>query len=124
MAREPGHVHLVHDGPGGGSSKGFVTFPTVTVGTGGDVYVSTYAGGNFVVYHSANGGTSFTPPDYDSQTGLVFPTLNGIIVPSSFLQSNAYTGLPGTRTLPLRPIVADPAHPGRVYAVAVNGVTA
>lgn len=104
--------------------RGFITFPTVTVGTGGDVYVSTYAAGNFVVYHSADGGRTFTAPNYDSQTGLVFPTLNGIIVPSPALQSNAYTGLPGTRTLPLRPIVADPTHPGRVYAVAVNSVTA
>jgi hypothetical protein len=108
----------------GDAGKGFITFPTVSVGSGGDVYVSTYAGGNFVVYHSSNGGVSFTPPDYDAQTGLVFPTLNGIIVPSPTLQTNANLGLPGARTLPLRPIVADPAHPGRLYAVAAEAVTA
>ncbi len=104
--------------------RGFVTFPTVTVGAGGGVYVSTYAGGEFAVYYSATGGRSFTAPDYAGQTGLPFPTLNGVIIPSPALQTNAYLGLPGARTLPLRQIVADPANPGRVYAVAVNSVTA
>jgi hypothetical protein len=108
----------------GGVGRGFVTFPTVTVGAGGDVYVSTYAGGEFTVYHSSNGARSFTPPDYNSQTGLPFPTLGGIIVPSPSLQTNAYLGAPGTRTLPLRQIVADPAHAGRLYAVAVSAVSA
>ncbi len=102
----------------GGEGRGFITFPAVTVGRGGDVYVSTFAGGNFTIYHSANGGRTFTPPDYNGQTGLAFPTITTNIVPSPSL------ALGGFRTLPLRQIVADPSRAGRVYAVAVNAVTA
>src|SRR5262249_38705330 len=52
--------------------RGFMFYPHVAVGGGGDVYVSTYAGGDYTVYHSSNGGASFSSPNRTTNVGMAF----------------------------------------------------
>ncbi len=99
----------------GNPARGFAGFSQVTVGPQGDVYISAYAGGVFTVYHSSDGGQTFTPPDYGNDLGLPFGS--GATQPNSSLFTEAF------RTLPIRDIVADPSHPGRIYAVDATTVT-
>ncbi len=94
----------------------------VTVGPEGYVYVSIFAGGRFPVFVSTDGGHTFPHPNLTDAINvvdypfgndanpppnfpLVFPT------PASRLAHDTF------RTLSVRDIVADPAHPGRLYAV-------
>lgn len=92
--------------------RGFVFYPQLTVGPEGDLYVSAYAGGYFTVYHSADQGTGFRPPDYADQLGIPFGTL---VLPSPLFVDRF-------RTNPVRDTVADPSHPGRLYAVEAAAV--
>jgi hypothetical protein len=97
----------------GAAGKGFSFYPQVSIGPEGDIYVSAYEGGFFVVFHSADNGASFRTPDYNDQLGVPFPNP---VLPSGFSAADAF------RTLPVRDIVADPSHPGRVYVVEANSV--
>src|SRR6185437_13846230 len=78
------------------SGYGFLGFSQVSIGPAGDVYVSAYDGGDFVVFHSADGGAFFVAPDRTNQTGVPFPGFNSEFSPDNF------------RTNPVRDIVADP----------------
>jgi hypothetical protein len=103
------------------------TLSHVTVGPEGDLYVSQYAGGRFPVYHSTDAGAAFTQASpfiasqFEPSHGYPFGTeqnyldlfdhANFPIRPSPFPLNDDF------RTQSVRDIVADPAHPGRVYAV-------
>jgi hypothetical protein len=96
----------------GSAGRGFLAWPHVAVGGGANVYVATYSGGNFAVFHSSDGGASFTAPDYNNSLGLPFFQQGGTVLPFG-------TALPDNfRTIPVRDIVADPGHPGRLYVAA------
>src|SRR5262249_41750406 len=62
------------------------------------------------VFHSDDGGASFRAPDRGNQLGVPFPSFAAPFSPGNF------------RALPVRDIVADPAHPGRVYVAEANSV--
>ncbi len=91
---------------------GYVLWPDISVGTEGEIYVSTFGADDFTVYRSFDAGVSFIAPDRIAQTGVPFFD----VVPYPTF------GNDGFRTLPVRDIVADPSHPGRVYAVDVTDV--
>ena len=115
---------------GAGSGRGELGVSTVTVGAGGVVYVSTFTGGNFTVYSSQNGAlsttqitshgpilvSSFSQPNFDGlpQQGSPFDFNYTLVEPDATLPNDSF------RTLPTRQIVADPIHPGVLYAVASN----
>jgi hypothetical protein len=86
----------------------------VTIGPEGDVYVASFSGGDFGVLHSTDGGASFLPPDHVTGLGTAFG-----IGDIGFM-----TGLPTNnfRTNAVRAIVADPTHPGYVYAAEPIGI--
>ena len=109
------NVSVIEDPNNTGSSPpghGFMFYPHVTVGPEGDVYVGAFAGGDFTVYYSDDGGASFRPPDYADQLGIPF----SVALPTSTLFADAF------RTDPVRDIVADPSQPGRVYVTEANEV--
>jgi hypothetical protein len=114
---EPGNVQVsvIRDPLFGTIDSGtvgqfLVDHPQISVGPEGDLYVSAFAGNGFTVYHSNDGGASFVAPN--ELNGLGTPFYNA--VPTSTLLGGAF------RTLPVRDIVADPSHPGRVYVVEAN----
>ena len=90
---------------------GAVNWSHVSVGPEGDVYVSMFDFDAFEVFHSVDGGRSFTPPDPATGQGLPFGDVQNISPAST-------RGLPTNRfrTQVVRAIVADPARPGHVYA--------
>ncbi|MFO0967581.1 MAG: FG-GAP-like repeat-containing protein [Gemmataceae bacterium] len=94
-------------GDGGGNS----TLSHVAVGPQGDIYISMFAGGLVSVSHSTNGGQTFTVPDQNSIHGYPFGGSTSANTASATMANNTF------RTLAQRSIVADPAHPGRVYIV-------
>ena len=94
--------------------RGFTFYPQVTVGPGGDIYVSAYEAGAFDVFHSSDGGTSFVPPDPTEGLGVPFQQTGLNILPGAFFGADAF------RTTAVRDIVADPSHPGRVYVTDAN----
>jgi hypothetical protein len=118
-----GLVSAIHD-PNFGSGDGanYMNFPSVSVGAGGAVYVSTYTGGYFTVYYSTAGGvstgtagslvSSFTAPNLLSNQGAPFDYFG--------YQTRTNPTLDGFRTVATREIAADPTHPGVLYAVAAN----
>jgi hypothetical protein len=110
VIRDPNYGNNDQGPPG----RGFAFYPQVSIGPEGDIYVSAYGGGYFTVYHSTDGGASFVPPDYNNWLGLPFPPFPGLVLPSPTLAGDAF------RTLPVRDIVADPSHPGRVYVVEAD----
>lgn len=89
---------------------GIVDQPRLTVGPEGNVYVSHWGGGNFVVHLSTDGGESFASPDHTTGDRIAFGTgfSTGI---DSTLPGNQF------RMFVMREIVADPSRPGQVYAV-------
>jgi hypothetical protein len=97
----------------GAPGQGIVYYPQISVGPQGDIYVSTYSGGYFTVFHSSDGGASFVAPNYNTGLGIPF-----YAYPSPTLFSDTF------RTLPVRDIVADPSHPGRVYVVEATSYNA
>ncbi|MFO0910364.1 MAG: FG-GAP-like repeat-containing protein [Isosphaeraceae bacterium] len=98
----------------GAPGRGFSFYPQVSVGPDGDLYVSAYVGGSFVVFYSSDNGNTFRTPDYDNQLGIPFPNQ---VLPAGTSAADNF------RTLPVRSIVADPSHPGRVYAVEATSVS-
>ncbi len=108
--------------------RGFIDYPTVTVGAGGAVYVATNTGGYYTVYVSLNGGQStnggtlgdgtpilvsgFTAPNFNSYAGNPFNYTSTQVLTDATLPNDNF------RTLPTRAIAADPTRPGVVYAVA------
>jgi hypothetical protein len=95
---------------------GFDNWSHVAVGPEGDVYVSQFIGGTFVVHHSANGGKSFDHPD--ATTRALYPfRVNVPTGPSPFLTANHF------RLQPVRAIAADPMRPGTVYVAETNAAT-
>jgi hypothetical protein len=103
--------------------RGSETLPRVSVGPGGVVYVSLWAGGRFPVLHSSDAGKTFSVPDAPRGEGYPFGTEvtlpNGVPgnfpIPAPFLA--AANGNDQFRTQAVRDIVADPARPGHLYAV-------
>jgi hypothetical protein len=100
-------------GDRGAAGSGSATFPHVTIGPEGDVYVAGYTGGIFSVFHSTNAAASFTSPDYTNQLGLPFG--GGVhTLPNGTLSVTNEASPDKFRTLAVRDIVADPTHPGRI----------
>jgi hypothetical protein len=103
----PASFNLGQAPPGLGS----VNWTHVTVGREGDVYVSMFNFDAFEVYHSTNGGQSFTPPDASNGIGFPFGADQDISPASTrSLPNNRF------RTQVVRAIAADPLRPGHVYA--------
>jgi hypothetical protein len=106
----------VNTGEGVAPGTGFENWSQVAVGPEGDVYIVQGSSG-LSVYHSTDGGASFTQPDVT--TGAYFPfgsLLNAI--PSLTLTNDQF------RTQTIRDLAADPTRPGTVYvviSVQVNG---
>jgi hypothetical protein len=88
---------------------GFSVSSHVSVGAGGEIFVSMYSGGLFTVFHSSTGGVSFVSPDPTLTHGYPFGGLTALPTPTLF--NDAF------RTLQVRDIVADPLRPGHVYVV-------
>jgi hypothetical protein len=87
---------------------GVESWAHVTVGPEGDVYVSQFLGGTFVVHHSTNGANSFEHPN--PQTGALFPfRVNVPTIPGSIFPGNNF------RLQTVRAVAADPTRPGTVY---------
>ena len=97
-------------GLGNGLGFGFLDQSHVTIGPQGDVYVSNFGGGDFVVQHSTDGGQTFTIPDHDTGQGIAFPVGFLTFVDDGGLPTNHF------RTNAVRDIVADPSRPGTIYA--------
>jgi hypothetical protein len=98
----------------GSPGYGYMFYPQVTIGPGGDLYVSAYAGGAFDVFHSTDNGASFVAPNLAEGLGLPFPGINVLPFPTMFVND--------FRTNSVRDIVADPSDPGRVYVSDANYV--
>jgi hypothetical protein len=99
-------------GMGAPPGFGFQDQGHVTVGPEGDIYITSYGVGDFVVYHSTDGGASFTFPTHSNDLNLAFGNAENTYVNESGLPTNNF------RTFPPRQIVADPSRPGYVYAAA------
>jgi hypothetical protein len=107
-----------------GAGRGWMFYPHVSVGPEGDVYVSTFAGGDFTVYHSTDGGMVFSSPQGGANRYVTpAPGISGnsIAFVNPAEEANGLLPIPAMandnfRTPPERLIVADPARPGHVYA--------
>jgi hypothetical protein len=110
---------LVGTSATGTEGTGKSTISHVTVGPEGDVYVTMFAGGRFPVFHSTDAGAHFSTPDPFVTHGYPFGTELDIPdgVPVTFPVPNATLFNDNFRVQSVRAIAADPAHPGRVYAV-------
>jgi hypothetical protein len=111
---------LTGDNDGGTEGRGFASSSKVTVGPAGDIYVSMFAGQRFPVFYSTDAGATFRTPD--PFTPISYPFGDEIPIPSGFpttlpIPNTKLSQADPFRTLPQRDIVADPTHPGRVYAV-------
>jgi hypothetical protein len=95
-------------GIGAQAGTGFAFWSKVTVGPQGDVYVADSDGGYFGVYHSTDGGKSFTAPDPVTLAGYPFGDTNNTL-PGGTLNNSRF------RTIGVRDIVADPTRPGTLY---------
>jgi hypothetical protein len=90
------------------AGTGYAFWSKVTVGPQGDVYVADSDGGYFGVYHSTDGGKSFTTPDPVTLAGYPFGDTNNTL-PGGTLNNSRF------RTIGVRDIVADPTRPGTLY---------
>lgn len=105
------------DNATGNPGTGFMFYPHLTIGPQGDIYVSNFGAGDFTVYHSTDSGASFRAPDRQNQLGVPFMA----VLPSpEFLPDPDRASF---RTNSVRQVVADPSHPGRVYALEANKVS-
>ncbi len=94
---------------------GFENWSQVAVGPQGDIYV-VQGTSAVTVYHSTDGGASFSQPDVE--TGALYPfgsLLNEI--PSLTLSHDQF------RTQTIHDIAADPTRPGYVYVVSTIQIT-
>ena len=82
----------------------------VAIGPEGDIYVSNFGGGDFVVQHSTDDGRSFTIPNHDTGQGIAFGMGFTTFADGNGLPTNHF------RTNVVRAIAADPTRPGTVYA--------
>jgi hypothetical protein len=87
---------------------GYSYWSKVTVGPQGDVYVADSDAGYFGVYHSTDGGKTFTAPDPATLAGYPFGVTNNTL-PGGTLKYSRF------RTIGVRDIVADPTRPGTLY---------
>ena len=95
---------------------GFENWSHVAVGPQGDVYVSQFQGGTFVVHHSSDGGQSFKHPD--ATTRALYPFgVNIPTVPSPFFAPGSF------RLQSVRAIAADPARPGALYVAEATAAS-
>jgi hypothetical protein len=88
----------------------------VTIGPEGDAYVSMFYGNFFAVFHTSDGGQSFTTPNAVTNAGYPFGFNNEIVAGSTLNKSNF-------RTQNVRAIAADPTRPGYVYVAEAVPVT-
>ncbi len=95
-------------GIGNVAGTGYAYWAKVTVGPQGDVYVADSDGGYFGVYHSTDGGKSFTDPDPATLAGYPFGVTNNTL-PGGALNNSRF------RTIGVRDVVADPTRPGTLY---------
>ena len=94
-------------GTGPGPGAGTANWPHLAVGPEGDVYVAFFNAGDFSVFHSDDGGKTFTAAD--PATGLGTPFGDAIPSPIALPTENF-------RVQSVRAIAADPTRPGSVYA--------
>ena len=90
---------------------GYADQPHLAIGPEGDIYVSNFGGGDFVVQHSTDDGQAFTVPDHDTGQGLAFGPGFTAYSDGTGITTNQF------RNNTVRDIVADPARPGTIYAV-------
>jgi hypothetical protein len=102
----------------GAAGAGYMFYPDLSIGPEGDIYVSAWDGGYFTVYHSSDGGASFSFPNFSSFLGVVTSYVGYISSSPSLAQGGL--GEDTFRTLSTRDIVADPSHPGWVYITDAN----
>jgi hypothetical protein len=90
------------------AGTGYAFWSKVTVGPQGDVYVADSDAGYFGVYHSTDGGKTFTTPDPVTLAGYPFGVTNNTL-PGGALNKSRF------RTIGVRDIVADPTRSGTLY---------
>ncbi len=100
------------------SGRGWMFYSHITVGPEGDLYVSAFSGADFAVFHSSNAGATFSGFNRGTTEGMPLEhtdlQLFNQVLPAPTLNHDDF------RTFPSRLVVADPVHPGRVYAADVN----
>ena len=105
---------IENEGLDQGPGVGHGNYSQVTVGPQGDIYVIE-GPGNANVYHSTDGGASFTLPN---EPAIASSTFDGHQpIPASTLTNDQF------RTVHIYGIAADPTRPGYVYAVATVAST-
>jgi hypothetical protein len=118
---------LVGFSSSGSEGSGRSTLSRISIGPGGDIYISMFAGGRFPVFHSTDAGMTFNSPNPFLPYG--YPFANDLFYPPDTPAAGEFP-VPGTtlfndnfRTLAVRDIVADPTHPGVLYAVEAISIT-
>jgi FG-GAP-like repeat len=104
----------VNTGVGQGPGLGYGNWSQVTVGPLGDIYVIAGTGQSYV-FHSTDGGASFTGPNSSTYAGEPFRQTS--YIPASTLTNDQF------RTQHINDVVADPARPGYVYAINTQEAT-
>jgi hypothetical protein len=84
----------------------------LAIGPEGDIYASNYAGNDFAVYHSTDGGATFVGPDHFEDRYLAFGTGFVSISATTFPNNHFRTNLARA--------IADPTRPGHVYAAEAS----
>ena len=92
----------------GNAGQGYIYYPQVSIGPQGDLYVSTWDGGCFTVFHSLDNGASFTQPNFG--TGLGILQYQAAIVPVAH-------AVPGRRVRRQLPDPSAPRHRRRSRAI-------
>ena len=103
-------VFVFDAGAGTNPGEGFVDFPHLAIGLEGELYISLWAGQNFGINVTRDGGNTFHPSSFASGNQIVFGT--------SFT-TTTNQALPGNgfRTAEKRAIAADQTRLGTLYAV-------
>ncbi|MCO6455678.1 MAG: VCBS repeat-containing protein [Pirellulaceae bacterium] len=98
--------------------EGYIDQAHLAVGSGGEVYLSFWGGGNYALAVSRDGAHSFRAPDFANPCAPGLPVGCQIVFGTSF-NTSVDTTLPGNqfRTTMQRAIAADPTRPGTVFAV-------
>ncbi len=96
---------------------GYENCSQVAIGPEGDIYV-VQGTSAVALYHSTDGGASFTQPNFSTALGAYYPfgsLLNAI--PSLALTNDQF------RTTTIHDVVADPTRPGHVYVVVTTQIS-